>query len=270
MIVADHARLDYILTLAGPLSPTDMLAEMSAPPTPTQELGLLGCFVSSDLTTHIGGTIRRRILVAIAPDVDATATAAIDGGSKSAPIQSLTLTAGGSGYTVPPVVVFGDSSGTAPTKTAQAVALLGVLSAAIQTAGSSDFTTATVAFVGGGLEPGGTPATATATIVGGAVTALVITGHGSGYRTVPTVVVTGDGTVSPIFVATLEVVGLTLTNPGEGYTTPTVFLQGVFKYTWPDGNNFADQRQPFYNLMKQTLQSATSGPVVALAPVMVP
>jgi hypothetical protein len=57
-------------------------------------------------------------------------------------------------------------------------------------AGGSTYTTATVAFSGGG----GTGAAATATITSGAISAVTITNRGTGYTSAPTVTITGDGT----------------------------------------------------------------------------
>ena len=59
----------------------------------------------------------------------------------------------------------------------------------ITTAGSGYSSAPTVAFSGGG----GTGAAATATVSGGAVTAITITNHGSGYTSAPTVSFSGGG-----------------------------------------------------------------------------
>ncbi len=70
------------------------------------------------------------------------------------------------------------------------ISLAGGLSALAVTAGGEDYTTApTVSITGGG----GTGATATATIAGGAVTGFNITNPGSGYTSAPTVTLTGGG-----------------------------------------------------------------------------
>ena len=59
-------------------------------------------------------------------------------------------------------------------------------------AGGSGYTAATVTF--SAPPSGGTLATGTVTVTGGAVTAVVITNPGSGYLTPPTVTIAGDGT----------------------------------------------------------------------------
>lgn len=59
--------------------------------------------------------------------------------------------------------------------------------------GGSTYTTATVS-ISAPDAAGGTQATATATVTGGAVSAITITNPGSGYYNPPTITVTGDGT----------------------------------------------------------------------------
>lgn len=66
----------------------------------------------------------------------------------------------------------------------------GALSGVSVDAQGSGYTTAAVAFSGGG----GSGAAATATVSGGRVTAVTVTNAGSGYTTAPTVTITGDGT----------------------------------------------------------------------------
>ena len=59
------------------------------------------------------------------------------------------------------------------------------------TAGGSSYTSATVTF--SAAPAGGTTATGTATIGGGAVTAITITNPGRGYTSAPTITIGGDG-----------------------------------------------------------------------------
>ncbi|HEX8838355.1 MAG TPA: hypothetical protein VF748_15535 [Candidatus Acidoferrum sp.] len=95
-------------------------------------------------------------------------------------VQSLTLTAGGSGYTSPPTVVFTPN------------------------AGLSTFI----------------PASANAPVGNGAVTGLTLTGGGSGYTSTPSVSFSGGGGSGAAAHATVggtSVTGITLTNPGHGY-----------------------------------------------------
>lgn len=59
------------------------------------------------------------------------------------------------------------------------------------TAGGSGYSAATVSASGGG---GGTGFAATATVSGGAVTAITITNRGTGYTSAPTITISGNGT----------------------------------------------------------------------------
>ncbi|CAI8909841.1 hypothetical protein [Chryseobacterium sp. IT-36CA2] len=79
----------------------------------------------------------------------------------------------------------------------------------------------------------GTPALATATISGGAVTGITITNGGSGYTSAPTINFYGGGPVvsggsKAIATATISggvVTGITINNGGSGYTSaPTVTI----------------------------------------------
>lgn len=81
----------------------------------------------------------------------------------------------------------------------------------------------------------GTPATATATISGGAITAISITNGGSGYTSAPTVNFYGGGAIvnggaKARATATITngiVTAIALNNGGSGYTTvPTIVVSG--------------------------------------------
>lgn len=80
--------------------------------------------------------------------------------------------------------------------------------------GGTGYTSApTVGFTGGG----GTGAAATATVVNGRVTGLVITAGGSGYTTVPTITFTGgggSGAAATAVLTTQVVTSATVTNSG--------------------------------------------------------
>ncbi len=81
----------------------------------------------------------------------------------------------------------------------------------------------------------GVPATATATISGGAVTGITITNGGSGYTTVPTVNFYGGGSVvnggnkarATAILSNGVITGVTINNGGSGYSTaPAVVISG--------------------------------------------
>ncbi|REC48498.1 hypothetical protein [Chryseobacterium pennipullorum] len=81
----------------------------------------------------------------------------------------------------------------------------------------------------------GTPASATATVSGGAITGVSITNGGSGYTTVPTVNFYGGGSVisggtkaqATAVITNGVVTGITVTNGGAGYTNaPSVIISG--------------------------------------------
>lgn len=75
---------------------------------------------------------------------------------------------------------------------------------------------------------GGVRATATATIVGGEVTGVTVTNPGSGYTSAPEVTITGDGTGAA---ASAELAGrlfeVVLTNPGFGYSVAPAINVGA-------------------------------------------
>ncbi|MCP4379472.1 MAG: hypothetical protein GY794_25285, partial [bacterium] len=99
-------------------------------------------------------------------------------------VSSIMVIDGGSGYTgIPAVAIEGNATATAT--------LADVVDEITVTNAGSGYTALSVA-IGTGQEPG-TDATATATVVGGAVTAVAVTNGGTGYTTAPTVTITGSG-----------------------------------------------------------------------------
>jgi len=147
-------------------------------------------------------------------------------------LATLTISNAGSGYTstaAAPAVTVGApdiSGGTQATATATLSG--GAITAIAVTAGGSGYTT-------GGTTVTITPASgdtgsgATATVVvdsSGTITAVTITAGGSGYKAVPTVTLSGDGTLATLGAATVgasTISAVTITNAGSGYSTaPTV------------------------------------------------
>jgi len=141
----------------------------------------------------------------------ATATATVSGG----PLTALTVTNGGSGYSVAPAVVLSGGGGTGATATATISG--GVVTGFTVASGGSNYTSAPTVRLAIG-----TGATATATVVSGAVTALTVTSGGSNYTTAPIVAVSGGtGASATATLVNGSVTGFTLTNGGSGYA-PTV------------------------------------------------
>ena len=177
-----------------------------------------------------------------------------------APLQSVTLTNGGYNYASNSTITL-TGDGTGATATLNVPAGKNVASAAITNAGSR-YTSVTGAVVGGGgtgatvaitLDTGtpvahihvtalgsgysnatvnitgdGTGATATATIVAGAIASINITNGGSGY-TYANVTITGNGTgaTATAYVRKSTIEGYEITNVGSGYTSaPTVTING--------------------------------------------
>ncbi|HZL65511.1 MAG TPA: hypothetical protein VFD50_11290 [Thermoleophilia bacterium] len=139
-------------------------------------------------------------------------------------VNSVNVTAGGSGYTVPSVAITG-GGGTGGTAVATVTG--GVVSSITITNPGIGYTTApTITISGGGAT---TDATATATVVGNEINAIAVTTGGAGY-TSPTVAFTGgtgSGAVGTVSVTAGAVSAVTITNPGSGYTTlPAVTITG--------------------------------------------
>lgn len=113
--------------------------------------------------------------------------------------------------------------------TATVVPLGGVASIAVNTGGLGYTSAPTVT-----IDPppvGGIPATATATVVGGVVTAVTVVNPGSGYATAPSVTLTGGGaTTQATATATLTVgavTRVTIVAPGSGFlTAPAITFVG--------------------------------------------
>ena len=161
-------------------------------------------------------------------------------------VTSLTVTAGGSGYTSAPTVTISSPGGSGTQATATAtINEQGVVTAlAVGNPGSGYTSTPTVTISGGD----GANATATATLIGGAaqvipqttitaqitgsVTAVTVTTGGTGYTSAPAVTIAAPpaGGTQATATATLTgdaVTGFTITSPGSGYTSaPTVTISG--------------------------------------------
>lgn len=117
------------------------------------------------------------------------------------------------------------------------------------------------------LMGAGTPATATLTIVAGAVNAIASQTPGSGYVSPPTPVVydsSGSGS-GAVLTPSMGAGNIVVDYPGLGMTVaPNVVLTPAFKVSFPDSS---DQRTPFYNFpLFWALQQATASEVVPTGP----
>lgn len=170
----------------------------------------------------------------------------------SCPVSSITVNAGGSGYTSAPSVSFSGGGGSGAT--AAATVAGGAVTGITVTAGGSGYTSAPAVTLTGG---GGTGASATAIIdisagrdlkvasvfTGwnnnnpvpfdntdtGSVTAITVTAGGSGYTSAPAVTLAGGGGTGASATATITgpVTSITINAGGSGYTSaPTVTFTG--------------------------------------------
>lgn len=177
-------------------------------------------------------------------------------------VLGLSMTQNGSGYLVPPLVVFTDPTAGGGTGATGHCEITGgivtslfidsvgsgylaiptvvittgagaIVDATLQPStvasinavfGGSDYTDAPQIQISGG---GGSGATAVATVSGGVITSVTITNPGSGYTSSPDVIVAGNAllqaTLTPVGIASLTVV-----NAGKNYVdVPQIKVQGV-------------------------------------------
>ncbi|MGY3696655.1 filamentous hemagglutinin family protein [Bradyrhizobium sp. USDA 3240] len=137
-------------------------------------------------------------------------------------IGGVTIANPGTGYTSVPDVTVSGGGGSG----AQATALLGVVSFAVVSGGSGYSNGDPVTVFG--TDNNGNPVTATGTAIvdaNGAVTGVKLTAAGSGFPgfvdSISVDSATGDGGAQ--LTASLGVVGVTVTNPGSGYTSMPTF-----------------------------------------------
>ena len=144
--------------------------------------------------TNAAGVITDVTMLTSGGGTGATATASLTGNN----VTSLSITAGGSGYTSAPTVVF-DNTGTGGSNaTATATVTNGVITGlTIGNQGSGYTSAPTITFFGGGsyvdttvsiTGGGGTGATATATLLSGAVNDVTLTNNGTSYASLTSLV----------------------------------------------------------------------------------
>jgi hypothetical protein len=257
----------YTATASGTITAAALVTAMAAVPLDVELLRNYGLRVTSDTTAAGGLVVTRTIVLAMNPSAAATATSTLFPGDGSAsPIDLLTLSAAGLDYVAVPVVMLPQVPA-GNIRRAQAHATLNVQSLTVTAPGSGYPGGATIVFSGGGLAPGGVQATATPTIGGGgAVTGVTLTSGGGPYTFPPTATVVGVGGSGAILLAHLGLSGVVLDDPGGGYIppAPAVTITPLFKALFPDGT---DQVSPTAGWMTEILQSALRTPVVAAVPV---
>ena len=166
--------------------------------------------------TGVYAALRAKALTGWAPRV--LITAGDTGAYIEDGIVSVSLSAGGAGYTSAPTVAFSGGGGTGLAATATITKdRIGSISVG---EGGSDYDTApTVAIAA--PPAGGVQATAEATLTEGAVSSITVTNPGSGYLTAPAVSFSGGGGTGAEATAVLAgpVTAVTVTAGGEGYTS---------------------------------------------------
>jgi len=157
-----------------------------------------------------------------------------DGGNPTTPasaiasggVDDVTLTDGGSGYEIQPIVVFSlpDLPDGVPATGEAVMDANGVVTAISVVDAGSGYTSAPSVTILDGDQVNPTPATATATI---GIGRIDLTSGGEGYDAAPTVTIsdtTGTADKGASAVATVAVRGavtsITVTTPGAGYVTP--------------------------------------------------
>lgn len=145
----------------------------------------------------------------------------------ASPIQSVTVTSGGSYTARPTVTLSATTQGVTRLEAAELYAEIdGVVQTVSVTSQGSGYTEPpTVHFHRGG---GGTGATATATVSGGRVTAVTVSGGGSGYRYPPDVSFSGGGGSGAVATAAIRgpVDRVVVVNPGR-------YRRSTINNTWP-------------------------------------
>jgi len=152
--------------------------------------------------------------------------------NQSGGAATVTITAPGSGYVstgAAPAVTFSAPTTTGGiTATGTAVLSGGGISAIAIANGGSGYTDATVTITPAAGDTG-TGAAAVAVFSAGVITGFTYTA-GSGYKAVPTVSITGNGSGAALGAVTLStstVTGINITNAGSGYTAaPTITIAG--------------------------------------------
>ena len=151
----------------------------------------------------------------VAGGTGAAATATVARG-----VTHITVTNGGTGYIAPPAITI--SGGTGATATPNMSGFVGSIDVGL---GGSGYAHPTVQIEA--APAGGVTATATATVVGGAITAINVVNRGSGYTTEPSVIITegnNNGAVARANVVMNTIDSIDVNDSGAGYTSAAVTI----------------------------------------------
>lgn len=248
-------------TAVGPTPVAQALAAMKLIPLDLTLTRIWGLLPVTDTINAVSTTITRGVATQMTPTIaDAAGTANLTGaGTSGGAVGSVTMTNQGGLYAAPPVVTF---TGGTPTAPAQGIALCQVRGC-IALLGGSGYSGATVCQFVGPLAPGGVQATGTVTVVGNAVTGIVMTNTGGPYLQAPSVVITdsGGGTGAEV-VAGLSVLSVQINYGGTGYqTAPNVIFTPLFKQMVPDSAGNSNQGATLEGWMDATFQQLLKMPV---------
>jgi phage tail sheath protein FI len=149
-------------------------------------------------------------------------------------VNTISITAAGSGYVstaTPPTVTFGVADITGGIRATGTAVLSGgaITAIAVTAAGSGYSTEGSTVTITPASGDTGSGATAEIEVDGdGEITGVTITSGGSGYKALPTITLSGDGTLGTLGAATIgssTVTGITVVNNGTGYSTaPTITI----------------------------------------------
>lgn len=226
----------WFLTVVGNQTQASLAARMAAVPLNLALPQIWGLIPSADAVTLPDGvTVQRAISLDMGNGGSAVITAALDSSPTHGRVHSLTLGATAGFYGAPPIITIA-APPTPGGQRAMGVAVMGLKKVVISNGGAAYTGATTAALVGGNLAPGGVPATLGAvTIIAGAIVNVAVATPGSGYTTYPTVVFADSGGGSgALGYGGLNLVGVTLVNPGYLYTTaPGVVVTPYYPASYP-------------------------------------
>ncbi len=218
---------NLLLTEPGSYYASAPVVTLSAPPsgiTATATATVFdGAVTGFTITEEGSGYTASPTVTIAAPLTPSTATAIatiLDGR-----VTGFAILAAGSGYSTTPIVSV--AAPPAPTTAIATATLSGSVSGFAITEGGNGYTVAPAVTIAA-PPAGGTTATATATLVGDAITVIAITDPGSGYLAAPAVTIAAPpagGTIATADVIFAAIVtGVTIEDAGIGYTSPPTIM----------------------------------------------